>query len=148
MEAFSRIGGAAVRESDRDRQAWFGGRARLVALAARTDARGTLQPLDFDALPFAPRRLFFVHDVPAGAVRGEHAHRTARQLLFRLAGTIDVELRTADDGARVVLDRSDRGLLLEPGVWAAQTYRGADAGLLVLADEPFDPASYVAHPFD
>jgi dTDP-4-dehydrorhamnose 3,5-epimerase-like enzyme len=126
--------------------AWFGGRARRIALPERVDPRGALLPLDFDRLPFEPRRIFVVHDVPAGTTRGGHAHRSSRMLLVRLAGRIDVELRAGGDRAMVVLDRSDTALLLEPGVWAAHTYVTADATILVLADEPFDPAGYSTEP--
>jgi hypothetical protein len=41
-----------------------------------------------------------------------------------------------------VLDRTDAGLLLEPGVWAAHTYVTPGASVLVLASEAFDPAAY------
>ena len=120
---------------------WFDGRARRLALPAHGDARGVLLPLDFDALPFVPRRLFVVHGVAPGATRGGHAHRRARHLLVRLSGVIDVELRTPDDAARVVLDRTDDALLVEPGVWLAHRYRD-DGRLLVLGSEPHDPEAY------
>lgn len=147
MRAVATRVGAMIEPSELQTE-WFGGRARLVALPERSDARGTLLPLDFDALPFEPRRVFFVHDVPAGVVRGAHAHRRARQLLVRIAGVVDVELRAEGQSARVVLDRSDAALLLEPGVWAAQTYRDAGSSLLVLASEPFDPESYSSKAID
>lgn len=121
---------------------WFDGRARLVATPRFTDARGALLPLDFSALPFLPRRLFVVHEVPAWTTRGRHSHKSSRQLLVRLAGTINVEMRANGASARHVLDVSERSLLLEPGVWAAQTYLTDDACLLVLASEPYRPDSY------
>lgn len=125
---------------------WLGGLARRVPLPANVDQRGTLLPLDFDRLPFAPMRLVVVKDVPAGANRGGHAHRSSRQLLVCLSGEIDVELRTRTDGARLRLAPADGdGLLVEAGVWTAQTY-GAGASLLLLASEPWRPASYSAQP--
>ena len=130
-----------------DTREWFGGRARQVALPSHGDLRGVLLPLDFDALPFVPQRLFVVHDVAPGTTRGGHAHRRARHLLVRLSGVIDVELRAAGQRVPVVLDRSDLGLLVEPGVWIAHTY-GADARLLVLGSEPHDPAAYSDAPVD
>lgn len=117
---------------------------RLVRLPARVDDRGTLLPFDFADLPFVPRRAFVVHDVPAGAARGGHAHLRGQQLLVRLSGRIAVELRCDGDERRVELASSARGVLIAPGVWSRQTYHGPDARLLVFADEPYDPASYVS----
>lgn len=122
--------------------AFLGGRARLLAFAARIDARGALTPLAFDALPFEPRRSFFVHGVPAGTVRGGHSHRTARQLLFCVSGAIEVLMRHGDEQAAVTLDDCSQGLLIEAGVWAQQTYITPGAVLCALASEPFDPDCY------
>ena len=62
-------------------------------------------------------------------------------MLVRLAGTVDVELRTREDSARLRLDRSDVGLFVDAGVWTAQTY-GDGAALLLIASEPWRPESY------
>jgi hypothetical protein len=51
-----------------------------------------------------------------------------------------------DDGRErdeVVLDRPDLGLYVPPLVWAAQFHYTADAVLLVLASDPYDPDDYI-----
>lgn len=125
---------------------YLGGRARLLRFAVFGDQRGRLCPHPFDGMPFMPQRSFVVSQVPAGTVRGGHAHRTARQLLFCVAGEVDVLMRAGRDEARVVLADNACGLLLEAGVWAQQTYVAQDSVLLVYASEPFDPEGYVAAP--
>jgi hypothetical protein len=127
---------------------FFGGRARLVACPAVADARGALLPIPFADLPFTPCRAFAVSDVPAGAVRGGHAHRSGMQLLICLQGTIAVELRAADGEAALTLVPGGGALLVSPGVWCRQTYPEAGAVLLALASEPYDPASYLDKPTD
>ncbi|HET7681699.1 MAG TPA: FdtA/QdtA family cupin domain-containing protein [Xanthobacteraceae bacterium] len=124
----------------------FQGRARLIPFAARAEPRGTLIPFDFGDLPFAPCHGFVVRDVPAGTVRGRHAHRSALQLLICVAGAVSVELRDAARSETVVLDRPDTGLLIGEGLWAAQTYLTPDAVLLVFLSEPYDPAAYLDEP--
>lgn len=119
-----------------------GGRARWVQLPQRDDKLGSLLPVDFASLPFVPGRLFVVHQVPPGGVRGGHAHKSARQLLVCIAGRIDVELRDAGVVETVTLDCANSGLLIEAGVWAAQTYVEPATILLVLTSEPYDIASY------
>jgi len=125
---------------------FLGGRAQLLAFEARADARGTLTALPHDGLPFAPQRSFFVHGVPAGTRRGGHAHRTARQLLFCLSGSITVRMRHGGEEACVVLDDCSRGLLVEAGVWSEQHYVTPGAVLCVLASEPFSAQSYQPEP--
>jgi hypothetical protein len=117
---------------------------RLLQVGSRRDARGVLHPFDFDDLPFMPRRAFVVQPAHAGTVRGGHANRTARQLLVRLAGVIEVELSYRGAESRIRLDETGTALLLEPLVWARHTYVTADAQMLVFASEPFDPSSNIA----
>jgi UDP-2-acetamido-3-amino-2,3-dideoxy-glucuronate N-acetyltransferase len=126
---------------------WFGGAAVLYRAHRDGDrARGSLVAFDLEDLPFVPRRVFVVRDVPAGAVRGGHAHARGEQLLVCSAGEVAVELRREGETARVVLDTPTLALLVRSGVWARQTYEGPDTVLAVLATTPYDPASYVSDP--
>lgn len=127
---------------------WFGGLARLVPLRRVVDSRGALLPLEFDALPFAPKRVVVVHEVPAGAVRGGHGHRRGRQMLACIRGAVHVRMVRPPETATVTLVPGGAGLLLEAGVWAEQSYAGEGAAMLMLASEPFDPESYFFEPGD
>ena len=122
---------------------WFDGQARLVAVERHADARGTLLPLEFERLPFAPRRLFTVAGVPAGTTRGGHAHRRGRQLLVCLQGRVDLRLRRAEEQAQVALTADGPAMLIAAGVWCEQTYVDGGSVLLVLSSESYDPASYI-----
>jgi hypothetical protein len=136
---------AATEKTGRPGQtdSFLGGRARLIPLGAKGDRRGLLVPFDFDALPFLPRRVFVVTEVPAGTERGGHAHRSARQLLVCAKGRIEVLVRHAGEEASLALDSGSLALLLEPGVWSSQTYGDAGSVLIVFASEPYDPRSYI-----
>jgi hypothetical protein len=112
------------------------------------DARGNLISLDFSKLPFTPRHGFVVRDVPVGTVRGRHAHRRAAQFLVCLAGRVSVELRIKSEAITIPLEVSDTGLLIGPGIWAAQSYLEAGTVLLGFLDEPYDREGYVDEPFD
>lgn len=125
---------------------WFDGRVRLLALDRRVDARGALLPLDFDRLPFVPRRVFAVSGVPRGGVRGGHGHRVGQQLLVCLRGRVRVRMRDAREAVELTLDPGAGGLLVEPGIWGEQAYLDEDAVLLVLASDPYDPSSYFNDP--
>lgn len=108
------------------------------------DLRGSLTAGEVTAhLPFVPQRYFLVYDVPGKDVRGEHAHRRCEQFLVCARGSLSV---VVDDGAaseEIVLDRPNLGLYLPPMIWAVQYKYSADALLLVLASDPYDPADYI-----
>lgn len=124
-------------------RSYWGGLARLLETMDVTDPRGSLVEIDFDDLPFEPRRSFVIHDVPAGGVRGGHAHARGQQLLTCLAGVVSVEMRHRGEVHRIDLSTRTQALLLTAGVWAQQRYSGPDAVLLVLASERYDAGSYI-----
>ena len=122
-------------------ETFFDGGAVLAELPSHADQRGRLVPLELSHF-FVPARTFLVHGVPEGEVRGQHAHREARQLMICLVVCVSVELRFAGETKRILLDRPTKVLLVEPGVWSSQTY-GNGARLLVFASTPYDPHDYI-----
>jgi dTDP-4-dehydrorhamnose 3,5-epimerase-like enzyme len=103
-----------------------------------TDARGSLLSLEWEQLPFVPRRIFTVSDVPRGTVRGKHGHKTGTQLLAAIQGEIEVMLKHGGDEQIIILTPDKPALLVRPGVWFSQTYLTKGAVLLVLASESYD----------
>lgn len=118
--------------------------ARLIDLHSVEDMRGRLAAGEIGAqLPFTPKRVFLVYDVPSAEVRGEHAHRTLEQLLVCVHGELSV---VVDDGARRAeyrLDRPTQGLYIPPRVWGIQYEYSADAVLMVLASDVYDSDEYI-----
>ena len=121
----------------------WGGLVRVLELPEAVDARGSLVAFDADALPFPPRRVFFVHSSPVDSVRGRHAHRHGQQVLCCLAGAVAVELRFGGETRAVMLDSPRRALLIGAQVWSAQRFLAPATLLLVMVSEPYDPAGYV-----
>ena len=98
---------------------------------------------EFTGLPFAPRRLFTVYDVPSESVRGAHAHRECAQFLVCLAGEVSC---LVDDGSAreaIDLDTPEVGLHIPPMVWGTQWKYTRNAVLLVLASHPYDADDYI-----
>lgn len=120
------------------------GGARLYELPLVPDLRGRLCVAEIEkGLPFAPKRCFFIFDVPTREVRGEHAHKALHQYLIALRGRVNV---VVDDGARraeVVLDRPNLGLHIPPRLWGIQYKYSQDALLMVLASDVYDPTDYL-----
>lgn len=117
---------------------------RLFDLNHVADLRGNLCVAEIEKdLPFTPKRLFYVFDVPDKRVRGEHAHKECHQFLIAARGSLSI---VADDGQQreeFLLDRPWLGLYLPPLVWGIQYKYSSDALLLVLASHEYNANDYL-----
>ena len=115
---------------------------RMIDLPRLQDDRGGLTFVEPPLLPFEIRRVYYLYDTPAGAMRGAHGHRNLEQLLVAVAGSLDVEL---DDGYRKQpfrLSRPDKGLYVSPMIWRTLSNFAAGTVCVVLASERFDESDY------
>jgi len=117
---------------------------KLLPFPLIPDPRGSLMFAEFPKhLPFVPKRFFATYDVPAGSVRGEHAHRRLEQLIVCLKGSLMV---TVDDGTvceDCLLDSPGAGLYIPPLVWGVQSRHSPDCVMLVLASDVYDESGYL-----
>jgi dTDP-4-dehydrorhamnose 3,5-epimerase-like enzyme len=106
------------------------------------DKDGILVPIEFSSLPFVPKRVFVVKDVPVGVERGNHAHFLTRQFLVCLSGRINVKLY---DGKLYYEHEITpfRGVLVDNMIWDSQVFLEEDTELLVLCSTPYDPDDYI-----
>jgi len=117
---------------------------RLIAIPAHRDDLGALGVVERDSpFPFEIKRVYFLYDVPAEAVRGSHAHKDLRQLIIPLSGSLTVEL---DDGVTkqsFALTTPSIGLTVPPGYWRTLSHFSAGSTALVLASHEYDPSDYI-----
>jgi dTDP-4-dehydrorhamnose 3,5-epimerase-like enzyme len=108
------------------------------------DSRGNLLPLELEEqLPFQPKRIFFVYDVPSQDIRGEHAHKNLEQFLLCIRGAVRC---VVDDGQKredYLLNSPEVGLYIPPMVWGVQYRYSPDAVLAVFASQAYDAADYI-----
>jgi UDP-2-acetamido-3-amino-2,3-dideoxy-glucuronate N-acetyltransferase len=120
------------------------GGCSLHQLRLVEDTRGNLSVGEFERdIPFTPKRYFLIFDVPAGEIRGEHAHRLCHQFLICIRGSCRVVLDDGKQRREIALDRPDLGIYLPPMIWGSQHAYSADATLLVFASEYFDQTDYI-----
>jgi acetyltransferase-like isoleucine patch superfamily enzyme/dTDP-4-dehydrorhamnose 3,5-epimerase-like enzyme len=120
------------------------GGAVIVPLVTHLDLRGALAVAEATQhVPFIPRRVFFVSEVPGREVRGEHAHRRCRQFLVCAHGSLSVIVDDGRQRKEVLLESPAIGLYLPQLVWSVQYRFSPDATLAVLASDPYDPDDYI-----
>jgi len=120
------------------------GGAAVVPLGTHIDLRGALAVAEISKhIPFLPRRVFFVSDVPGKEVRGEHAHRRCQQFLVSVHGSLSVIVDDGRDRREILLDTPNLGLYLPALVWSVQYRFSSDAALAVFASDPYDAADYI-----
>ena len=118
--------------------------ASMHNMKCMTDYRGALCAAEVDnGLPFPPRRIFYVYNVPSSNVRGEHAHKECHQLLICLGGRLTVKVDDGMISEEVGLDDPAVGLWLKPGVWRTQYNHEQGKTLLVLASHVNDADDYI-----
>lgn len=116
---------------------------RIIKLPHHFEDNGDLVVMEGEGIvPFAIKRVFVVR-APENAIRGQHAHRACTQFLTCPRGAVEVMCDDAECKTLFVLDHPNIGLLVPPGIWAQQTYRGSDAALTVLCDRHYEPDDYI-----
>ena len=75
------------------------------------EGMGTLSVFEAEHdVPFAIKRIYYIHNVPAGVQRGGHAHKKLRQVLWCPYGKILIKLdRESGSPAGQPRQRPDRG---------------------------------------
>jgi hypothetical protein len=116
---------------------------KILELPRIVDPRGNLTFIEVGKhLPFEIRRVYYLYDVPGGATRAGHGHKTLEQFMIALSGSFDVEL---DDGCarkKYRLNRSYYGLYIPPMIWRDIDNFSSGSVCLVLASEFFDESDY------
>lgn len=115
----------------------------LIDLPRVNDPRGNLTFIEGGRhVPFELKRIFYLYDVPGGAMRAGHALKRCHQFIVATSGSFDVIL---DDGAerkRFQLNRSYYGLYVPPLVWREIDNFSSNSVCVVLASEAYDESDY------
>lgn len=107
-------------------------------------ARGSLTVAqDGPALPLTIRRVFYIYDIPAEAVRGGHAHHLMNELIVAASGCFDVTLTDGRSTRTVTLRRPSQGLYVPAGIWRSLSGFSSGAVCLTLCDTDYEEADYI-----
>jgi len=114
--------------------------ARIVKLQYGGDGRGYLGSAEAGRdVPFPIERAFYIHDVPAGAVRGRHAHREGQQFVIAIRGSLSVLLSDGREQAVFRLSSAREGLYIPPMTWIRLSSFAPSTVILVLSNTVYMP---------
>lgn len=114
---------------------------KLIDIHTITD-RGKLSVVEFDDLPFQPKRAFYVYDVESLETRGNHAHYKTEQFLICIRGECGVGVYDGERSEEILLNNPAKGLYIPAMIWDSQLY-SRDAVLVVLANTNYDTKDYI-----
>ncbi len=102
-----------------------------------------MSALEFYKLPFTPKRLYCISEVPNNESRGGHAHKELSQAFICLTGGFDLILDNGQIQETVTLQAGDDVTIIGPRVWRELHNFKDGSHILVLADHEFSEDDYI-----
>lgn len=117
--------------------------SRIIELPKIQDYRGNLTYIESGRhIPFEMRRTYYLYDIPGGASRAAHGHKTLHQLMIAMSGSFDVTLDDGHEKQTWHLNRSYYGLYIPPMMWRDLDNFSSGAVCMVLASDYYDEGDY------
>lgn len=104
--------------------------------------KGTLLVYEKKCLPFVPKRIFWVTDVPKLAKRGGHAHKECEQFLFCVNGGVEIKIDGQEDTYNIN-EHSLVGLYVPPMYWLDLRFLRPKSKIVVLCSHEYSEEEYL-----
>lgn len=119
-------------------------RVRIIDFPIIHEPRGNLSFIEGGVhVPFEIKRVYYLYDVPGGAMRGGHAHKQLQQVIIALSGSFDVVLDDGHSRQKVSLNRGYHGLYMANMIWRELENFSSGAVCMVLASEHYLESDYI-----
>ena len=116
---------------------------KMIDFPKISDPRGNLTFIEGERhIPFAIKRVYYLYDVPGGAERGGHAHKTLQQIIISMSGSFDIFLDDGFEKQNIHLNRSYHGLYIPKMIWRELRNFSTGAVCLVLASDFYHEDDY------
>jgi hypothetical protein len=116
---------------------------KLIELPKIHDERGNLTFIENSRhIPFDIKRVYYLYDVPGGAMRAGHAHKRLEQFLVAMSGSFDVMLDNGFQKIKFHLNRSYYGLYIPSMIWREIDNFSSGSVCMALASDYFEEADY------
>ena len=116
----------------------------IITLEKHYHENGNLSVVEsLNQLPFSISRVYYLYDVPGGEERGGHSHHECFEFIVAVSGSFDIEINDGVKSKTISLNRSNIGLLVEPGIWRVLNNFSSGSVCLVIASEKYNESDYV-----
>jgi dTDP-4-dehydrorhamnose 3,5-epimerase-like enzyme len=104
---------------------------------------GCLTGINISSLNFIPKRLFIVDSVPAGAVRGNHAHLKDYQILYCLSGELHIETINKKNITNYITLKIGDNIDIPPLTWCIIRFVQNNSSFICICSENYDEKEYI-----
>lgn len=116
----------------------------IIKLPKIDDDRGNLSFIESNNhIPFSIERIYWIYDVPGGAIRGGHAYKELQEFVVALSGSFEIVLDDGKEKKRYLLNRSYTGIYIPKLVWRQLENFSTNALCMVLASAKYDENDYI-----
>ena len=118
---------------------------QIIDIVKIVDYRGNLSVLQYPStLPFAPARVYWIHDVPSGMMREGHAYHSSQELIIALSGRIEITtLRVDGTTEHFTLSKPNEALYVPPMTWRELHNFATNSAVLIVTDTLYDECDYI-----
>jgi dTDP-4-dehydrorhamnose 3,5-epimerase-like enzyme len=107
------------------------------------DDRGDLGVINFNELPFYPKRFFWIFNTPTNVERAGHAHKQCEQILFTLSGSVLIRIVDSKNFEHFQTINTSHGFYLKTKTWLEIKKFSENAVLGVFASHEYDRNEYI-----
>jgi len=108
------------------------------------DERGLLVAVEgLKTIPFEIKRAYYLLDLKEDFARGFHAHKELVQFAVCLKGSCRFVMDSGISRDEYLLDKPQKGILIEPMIWHEMHDFSSDCVLLVFASDYYDESDYI-----
>ena len=109
------------------------------------DERGKLTAIDrLNKIGFKIARVYFLHGCTPHLMRGGHAHKELKQLLFIVNGSALIKIDDGSLAKEILINEENPTLSLVTPTWREIQMQSKDSVLGVLASAEYDPTDYIS----
>ena len=95
-------------------------------------------------IPFEIKRMYYINNLdPKSSLRGKHAHRKLRQVIFCISGCFTLTLDDGETQQDILMREDNVGVILDPMLWHTMHDFSSGCVLLVAASDYYDEADYI-----
>lgn len=107
------------------------------------EEKGIFSIVNSRQIPFEIKRIFWIFGGAENRVAGEHAHKTAEQVIIALQGEINISTETKSGEKQIfILDENRKALYIPALCWQKIKYIGK-AALLCISSTEYNPDDYI-----